>query len=86
MDFEMKSPAELDEMTYDELLAESLAAGREVDALREYRRDLKARYSLKQQVQDVSAKFGAELTEEQVQKINAIVNAPRLSINTEVQK
>lgn len=83
MDFQMKSEEELSAMSVDELVAENQAAGVEIDTLRDYRRDLKERWSNLQRIEDIKAKHG-DLSDEQVQAINAIVSAPRLSLKGKV--
>lgn len=84
MAFKMKSEKELVAMTIDELVAENQAAGLEVDALRDYRRMIVSVRSDKQSADEIRAKHGDDLTDEQVTAINEIVKAPRLSLKSEV--
>lgn len=84
MTFETMSSDELDQMDVDALVAESQRAGVAVDELRDYRRDLKARYSAKLNANTLRAQLGDHLTDEQAAQISAIVSAPRLTVNTKV--
>lgn len=85
MDFELKSEAELNALSYDELVAENQRVGELVDALRNYRRDVKQRYSELQLAEEIRAKHGNELTDEQVAGISAIIHAPKLSLKAGVK-
>ena len=84
MAFQMKSSEELDAMTFDELVVENQEAGREIDVLRDYRRDVKARYSAKLNADSLRGTLGSHLTDDQAAQINAIVNAPRLAVKSKV--
>lgn len=84
MIFETLSDEQLSVMSIDELVAENQRAGREVDTLRDYRRDLKERWSNLQRLEEIKAKHG-DLSDEQVQAINAIVSAPRLTLKAGVK-
>ena len=82
---EFLNETQLRQLSVDELVALNQDAGRQIDALRQYRALINQVRSGKQTAETIRHTFGDSLTDEQVEQINAVIQVKPLKMTGEVK-
>lgn len=76
---------DLNDLSLEELIEFIQESGRQIDSLKDQRKQATLVYDKKVHVQEMRSKHGADLTDDQIEQIDAIVNADTIVSKSEAK-